>query len=136
MIVMETTKTSNADPNPYKPHQKDEEENCKGLECLHSRDDNQITLPTVTPTFTVPSSEKTPPTDASNDGPNWGKVAAGVGIIVIVDLLVAIYLVIGLTALAPELEIAMILTEAWSCASHRGNCHCECLWLGLNSGRC
>ena len=81
-----------------------QKDDCKGLECDLDKPDNKsdetvtLPIPTITP----------------SSGPNWGKIAAGIGIIVVVDLLIVAPLAVGLTAFAPELEVAMILTEAWS----------------------
>jgi hypothetical protein len=55
-----------------------------------------------------------PPTNQFDQKPDWGKIAAGIGIIVAVDFLIVAPLAVGLFALAPELEVAMLLTEAWS----------------------
>ncbi len=51
---------------------------------------------------------------SAENKPNWRKIFTGIAIIVVVDLLIVIPTIIGLTAFAPEVEISMILTEAWS----------------------
>ena len=83
-------------PKPQKPEK--EKESCKGLGCIH--DDG------------IPGDDGVPAT--ARPDPNWEKIAEGVAIFVVVDLLVVAPVVVGLTAFAPELEVAMILTEAWS----------------------
>jgi hypothetical protein len=122
------------DPPPTIPN--DDGNTCKGKECGDDEGDGStivtpivtppstttptpiIPLPTISSTGTPPSSftqnQSTQVSSTSTPGPDWGKVAEGVAIIFVVDVLIVAPIVIGLTALAPELEVAMVLTEAWS----------------------
>ena len=74
---------------------------------LDPTQNDDITLPI--PTITTP-----PFTQTGSNDPNWGKIATGVGIILAVDLFVVAPIVVGLVAFTPELEFALIFTEAWS----------------------
>jgi RHS repeat-associated protein len=52
----------------------------------------------------------------SPSGPDYGEIAAGIGIIVAVDLLIAVPIIVGIVLASPEIEVAMVLDISWEAA--------------------
>jgi hypothetical protein len=84
----------------------EEQRNARLASIAHTTDGSALGFEDFRKTLLAPQ--------ASAGGPDWGKVATGVALIFTVDFLVVAPIVIGMIAGAPEFEIGMVLSEAWS----------------------
>jgi RHS repeat-associated protein len=74
-------------------------------------------LSTMTSTGTAPASftqnSPTPTHSGGENGPHWGHIAEGIGIILAVDVLIVAPIVVGVIVTSPEVEVLMLLDVPW-----------------------